>query len=282
MGYRGSSSSQASEYKLKGHKDEAQFAKLIDGSDETDSATGKTDVIGKDGKKYTVKGGKKKWQIFLYGEERFKSDSDFLNMNGVGNLFLECLNSFPSDYQKYQADKIVCKKLLLEYSKQNSSALKDLEKLTQLLPSDNTYFSSKISLRKHTSLLKNKFEDKAILKSFLDKAIFNNEEVDRLAIMQGNIFLVFEKKDVLDIFSNFFSVENSVAGNIPTDLNIDGQKVLFRYKTNVVEIEIRNDSVKHFRQVRFNMIREKALELILEKTELLNKINDNVIFFGMK
>ena len=30
------------------------------------------------------------------------------------------------------------------------------------------------------------------------------------------------------------------------------------------------------------MIREKALELILEKTELLNKINDNVIFFGMK
>ena len=204
MGYRGSSSSQASEYKLKGHKDELQFAKLIDGSDETDSATGKTDVIGKDGKKYTVKGGKKKWQIFLYGEERFKNDLDFLNMNGVGSLFLECLNSFPSDYQTYQADKVICKKLLLEYSKVNKSALKDLEKLTQLLPNDNSYFSSKISLRKHTSLLKNKFEDKAILKSFLDKAIFNNDEVDRLAIKKDNVFLVFEKKDVLDIFANFF------------------------------------------------------------------------------
>ena len=80
----------------------------------------------------------------------------------------------------------------------------------------------------------------------------------------------------------FFSVENSVAGNIPTDLNIEGQKVLFRYKTNVVEIEIRNDSIRHFKQVRFNMLREKALELILEKTKLLNKINENVIFFGMK
>jgi hypothetical protein len=30
------------------------------------------------------------------------------------------------------------------------------------------------------------------------------------------------------------------------------------------------------------MLREKALELILEKTKLLNKINENVIFFGMK
>ena len=282
MGYRGSSSSQASEYKLKGHKDEVQFANFIDGSDETDSLTGKTDVIGKDGKKYTVKGGKKKWQIFLYGEERFKNDSDFLTMDGVGNLFIECLNSFPKDYQTYQADKVICKKILLEHSKQNTSALKDIEKLRQILPKDNTYFTSKILLQNQTSLLKTKFENKNTLRSFLDKSIFNNNEVDRLAIKQDNFFLVFEKKDVLDIFANFFSVENSVAGNIPTDLNIDGQKVLFRYKTNVVEIEIRNDSAIHYKQVRFNMLREKALELIKEKTKLLSQIENNVFFFGMK
>jgi hypothetical protein len=282
MGYRGSSSSQASEYKLKGHKDEVEFANLIDGSNETDDATGKTDVIGKDGKKYTVKGGKKKWQIFLYGEERFKNDLDFQSMNGIGQLLIECLNSFPPNYNVYKEDKAVCKKILLDYSKDNPYALKDLDKLKQLLPSNNTYFSSKISLSKYTSLLKSKFEDRNNLRLFLDKAIFNMIEVDRLAIKQDNFFLVFEKKDVLDIFANFFSVENSVGGNIPTDLNIDGQKVLFKYKTNVVEIEIRNDSVIHYRQVRFNMLREKALDLIKEKTKLINQLGEKVFFFGLK
>ena len=65
MGFRGSSSSQASEYKLQGHTDEKAFCKLINGKVKVDSITGKTDVVGLDGKNYSVKGAKKKWQIFL-------------------------------------------------------------------------------------------------------------------------------------------------------------------------------------------------------------------------
>jgi hypothetical protein len=283
MVYRGSSSSRASEYKQQGHTDENLFSELIGGSTETGSHTGKTDVIVGD-TRYTVKGASKKWQIFLYGYERFKADTDFKNMNGIGDLFIDCLDSFPADYNTYVTDKDVVKKVLADYARNNPTekALKDINKLIVLLPEENSYFTSKLKLKEKTEKLKKKFTDKNCLRTFLDKAMFNLAEVDRMAIKDGNFFLVYEKGDVLDIFSESFTVENSVAGNIVTDLNIDGQKVLMRYVTNVVELEVRNDSDKHYRQVRFNMYKDKAVKLLKEKTIKTSQHGDKIFFFGKK
>ena len=97
--YRGSSSAQASAYKRKGHDDEDIFAYLIDGT--VISGTGKCDVKDSNAKTYSVKGGAKKWQIFLYGENRFKDDNGFHFAN-LGNSFLDALNSFPKDYDAYK------------------------------------------------------------------------------------------------------------------------------------------------------------------------------------
>lgn len=279
-GYRGSSSEQASAYKKQGHADEIAFSKLIGGIVQTEDHTGKTDVIGPDNKSYTVKGAQKKWQIFLYGYERLKTDSDFKNMDGIGQLFLASLDCFPSDYETYLDDKKVCKQILAEYASNNpeQKALKDEEKLAQLIPKENAYFSSKLRLREVTGSLKQKLLDEKNLRLFLDKAIFNLAEVDRIAIKKKSVFLVFEKEDVLDILSQSFNVENSSAGNRKTDLNVDGQKILMTYDTNVVEIEVRNDSVKHYRQLRFNMLKDKALALLESKTRVVEDLNGAVFF----
>lgn len=279
-GYRGSSSAQASAYKKQGHADEITFSRLIGGVVKTEDHTGKTDVIGPDNKTYTVKGAQKKWQIFLYGYERLKTDEDFKNMDGIGQLFLASLDCFPVEYEKYHQDKKVCKQILASYVSKNpeQKALKDEDKLSELIPEGNDYFGSKLRLKEVTGNLKKKLLDEKNLRLFLDKAIFNLAEVDRIAIKKNAIFLVFEKNDVLDILSQSFTIENSSAGNRKTDLNVDGQKILMTYDTNVVEIEIRNDSVKHYRQLRFNMLKDKALALLESKTKVVEDLHGAVFF----
>jgi hypothetical protein len=276
-GHRGSSSTQASEYKLQGHRDEALFCQAISGHLKSDNKTGKADVIGPDNKIYSVKGASKKWQIFLYGHDRFKNDREFQDLNGVGQLLLDGLDCFPIGYEGYLRDKNVCKKILSDYFKvnPNEGALKDPRTLKSLFPAGNHYYESKIKLQAITKKISLKFSDKDCLRKFLDKAIFNMAEVDRVAIKRNKDFLIFEKNDVLDILVNNLNITISDAGNRRSDLNIGGQKIVMKYKTNIVEIEIRNDSVIHYRQVRFNMLREKALELLLSQCFLSMKLQQN-------
>ena len=51
-----------------------------------------------------------------------------------------------------------------------------------------------------------------------------------------------------------------------------------KYKQNIVELEIRNDQ-SIYRQVRFNMKRQKAIELFKDKTIKINSPNDRVLYF---
>lgn len=280
-GFRGSSSAQASEYKLQGHADEQLFCDLIQGFVKTDNKTGKADVIGPDQKIYSVKGANKKWQIFLYGYDRFKKDKDFQDLNGVGDLLLASLDCFPVDYDLYLRDKVICKNILNDYCNKNpqEKAVKNLDTLKLMLPVNNFYFSSKLNLELNTDKLISKLSDSSILRRFLDKAIFNMAEVDRIAIKKGKKFLIFEKPDVLDIFVENFIIEKSKAGNRRTDLNIAGQKVLMKNDTNIVELEIRNDSPIHYRQVRFNMLREKALDLLLSQSQKHLELNENILIY---
>jgi hypothetical protein len=133
-------SEKASLVKIKGHVDAREFAEVLGiGKEFKCDPKAKKDVIDLEGRSYSVKSGEKKWQIFLYGETRFKEDYIFKGMDGLGDLFLDCIKSFPIKREEYLKNKILYK-----------------EKL-------------KIPMRK----LCRKLKDKRLLKAFLDKSIFN-------------------------------------------------------------------------------------------------------------
>lgn len=99
---RAMSSEKASYVKRQGHADARKFAELLGiGKEYKSDLKAKKDVIDWEGNSYSVKSGEKKWQIFLYGKTRFGEDYTFKGMNGLGELFMRCIDSFPESREKY-------------------------------------------------------------------------------------------------------------------------------------------------------------------------------------
>ena len=229
----------------KGYDDALEFALAIGlPTDYKNDPQAKKDVIDPSGDAHSVKGGEKKWQVFLYGLGRFKSDHAFIVMNGIGDLLAECINVFPPTYAEYQRDKIAAKE----------------------------------RLRVPMVKLAEKLKERARLKAFLNKSLFNGGEVNYLTIKQDGVFRVFLNKDVVDAFGDNLEVCNSrviSAGQMPE------QKVLLRYNgKNLGELEMRNDSDIHYREVRFNMIKPKVMQMLFEKIPITKKFNEKVLVYG--
>ena len=271
----------SSEKKKLGHKNEEIFAKLINGN--VKKGIQKGDVIDKQKMIYSVKSGKK-WQIFLYTLTRI---SQCLNLS----ILKPCLESFPDDYDSYEKDRINCISFkeahLNNYGKDVTKKLSNDEVINNL--EDNTYIDAKYKLSKNTVIISKLLSDKYVLKEFYKEAIFNNDEVDFLAIKdthykKDGLFKVFMKNDVLKVLTDLTYPSVSKAGKIPQDFNVDGQKILFCYEKNpgvsknIVEIEVRNDSKIKYRLLRFNMYSKDALHLL---TRLPNKkYNNEIQTFG--
>jgi len=174
---------------------------------------------------------------------RFEEDVGFI-INGIRDLLIECIKAFPSTFQQYQQGKD----------------------------------SAKQRLRVHMVKLAEKLQDAMLLKAFLDKSIFNSGEVDYLTVKHKNLFHVFYYKDVLDVMCGNFEVCNSRAissGQVPE------QKVLLRYKgINLGELEMRNDSPVHYRQVRFNMIIPKVISLLFKEIPVTKEYSKRVLVHG--
>jgi hypothetical protein len=97
---RASSSKDAREYRQRGYDDALEFAKLIGmEKDYINDLKAKKDVIDPSGDTHSVKGGVKKWQIFLYGRGRFESDITFRVMNGIGEILINALMRFQKAFQ---------------------------------------------------------------------------------------------------------------------------------------------------------------------------------------
>ena len=59
------------------------------------------------------------------------------------------------------------------------------------------------------------------------------------------------------------------------------QKVLLRYNgRNVGELEMRNESAVHYREIRFNMIKPKVLSLLFTKIPKTSEYNNLVYIYG--
>lgn len=229
----------------KGYDDALEFALAIGlSSDYKNDAQAKKDVIDPSGDAHSVKGGVKKWQVFLYGLGRFESDHAFIAMNGIGALLAECINAFPSTYAAYQRNKTAAKERL------------------------------RIPMVK----LKEKLLERPRLKAFLNKSLFNGGEVNYLTVKENGLFHVFLNRDVVGVLGDNLEVCNSRAiseGQMPE------QKVLFRYNgVNLGELEMRNDSEIHYREVRFNMIKPKVMEVLFKKISMTKKFSDKILIYG--
>lgn len=242
---RGLSSENARWVRQRGHNDALEFAITIGLSrDYRNDPKAKKDVIDPSGDAHSVKSGETKWQIFLYGLGRFESDDAFRVMNGIGDLLIECIKSFPATFLEYQLDKA----------------------------------GAKERLRIHMRALLEKLSQKPKLRAFFNKALFNGGEVNYLTIKYGGIFHVFLNEDVIDALSTNFEVANSRAISAG---QVAEQKVIFRYGgLNLAELEMRNDSKIHYRQIRFNMVTPKVMALLLDKIPITNKFNEKVIVHG--
>jgi hypothetical protein len=242
---RALTSNNARYIRQRGHDDAREFARVIGlPSDYQNNPVAKKDVIDPSGDAHSVKSGEKKWQIFLYGLERFWKDDTFGAMNGVGDTLADCINAFPPDFRAYQRNKDAAKERLR----------RPMRKLAELL------------------------QDKRILRAFLNASLFNAGEVDYLTVKHEGVFHIFLNKDVIKVFNDNLEVCNSRAltmGQIPE------QKVLFRYnRQNLGELEMRNDSATHYRQIRFNMLKPKVMALFFEKLPLTSRFNDKVWVYG--
>jgi hypothetical protein len=242
---RASSSVQAREYRAQGLADALEFALAIGlSSDYQNNPIAKKDVIDPSGDAHTVKSGEKKWQIFLYGLERFWQDDTWGAMNGIGDTLAECIQCFPTNFRAYQRNKSAAKERLR----------RPMRKLAELL------------------------QDKRRLRAFLDKSLFNAGEVNYLTVKHEGIFHVFLNKDVVKVFNDNLEVCNSRA---ITRNQTPEQKVLFRHNgLNLGELEMRNDSVIHYRQIRFNMLKPKVMALLFATIPLTSKYNDKVWVYG--
>ena len=153
-------------------------------------------------------------------------DDGFQALNGIGSLLIHCIDAFPPRFSDYVDNKDAAKERL------------------------------KVPMRE----LKDRLQRKALLRAFLRKAIFNGHEVNYLTIVKDGQFHIYWSDDVVREMADAFEVANSKAR---ARGQFDDQKVLFRHNDrNVGELEMRNDSKTHYGEVRFNMNRTPAIELL--------------------
>ncbi|MCM8792827.1 MAG: hypothetical protein NC826_06815 [Candidatus Omnitrophica bacterium] len=238
-------SEKASFVKRRGHADAREFAQILGiGKEYRSELQAKKDVVDFEGRSYSVKSGEKKWQIFLYGKTRFESDYAFKGMNGIGELFLQCITSFPVSRNLYLKNK--------EFYKRK--------------------------LQKPMRALCKKLKEKRLLAAFIDKSMFNSGEVDFLVIKNKDIFHVFWSREVVDILTQYFIVENSKARQRN---QFDDQKVIFKIQDKTYgEIEMRNDSYIHYREVKFWLDKNLVFELLVKNINKNKEFKKRIILYG--
>lgn len=240
MASRGSSPTQASNYKKRGHHVEKLFAQEIWLQNEyRNDRKAKKDVIDLSGDAHSVKSGSVKWQIFLYSRKRFVDDDGFQALNGIGTLLVHCIDAFPPRFADYQRDKQAAKERL-------KTPMRDI---------------------------KDRLQRKALFRAFLNKSIFNSGEVNYLSVLYDDQFHIFRNSDVVELLAKELVVE----------FNSTEQKVVFKRDDEIYgELEMRNDSVQHYQEVRFNMLVRKIMPLLIGqiKPDAISEISENIVVYG--
>lgn len=160
------------------------------------------------------------------------------------NYFIQCIEAFPESRLDYLKNKTKYKKKL------------------------------QIPMRK----LCQKLKEKKLLAAFIDKSMFNSGEVDFLVIREGENYHIFWSREVVDALSNKYEVENSKSRG---KNQFDDQKVIFKVsgKTHG-EIEMRNDSKVHYREIKFWLDKKLTFSLLREVIEKNKTTRHKLILYG--
>jgi len=165
-------------------------------------------------------------------------------MNGLGDLFLRCIESFPEHREEYLKNKN-------EYKRKLQTPMRELG---------------------------DKLREKRLLSAFINKSMFNSGEVNFLVVKEGRIFHIFWHRDVVETLVNNYEVENSKA---KTQNQLDDQKVIFEVKGKTHgEIEMRNDSEFHYREIKFWLDKNLTLNLLKSHIRKSQKFKDRIILYG--
>lgn len=218
-----------------GHLNEEHYAELIGGHVQRGDKRGKKDVIDDQDNAHSVKAGTW-WQVFLYAEDRLQTNTIFQAIGNVAKLMVDCLQSFPADRADYLRDK---------------QKYKD-------------------ALRPAMRALKAELQQSAILQATLDKGFFDAGAVTYLAIWNGRgdadkerkHYHVFHKDDVTSVLVRCLQVANSKGdyrGQTP-----EQKVVLFSplHGKQVGEMEVRHDSGKHYREMKFRLNGPSTLSIL--------------------
>ena len=239
---RAMSSEKASRVKRSGHQTEDEFANLIGGKVYSARGGRKKDVVDASGDIHSVKGGEKKWQIFLYRGSRFSSDIDLPG----SEYFLDCIKVFPDSISEYKRNKT-------DYKKKLGGAMRRL--CLYLSGNSNT-------LR------------------LLKKAILNNGEVDYFTIKDSGGFHIFDGDQVVRLIEHSVTLGNSRARQRG---QVDAQKVVFKLNdlgVTLGEIEMRNDSTTHFKEIKFWIDKRRIMPLMYRNLTPQKRIGPQLFTYG--
>jgi len=234
----GMTSDKAYRVKTRGNRKEDIFARLIDGI--VIKGTKKQDVMNAYEQFFSIKGsGEKKGgegrdgrlQIFMYKKSRFEKEEDFPG----GEIIKEIFDCYPGTYEEYQSSKKIVK-----------------EKIAVLM----------VKLKK---FLLNK-ENRA---KFLDRAFFDRK-VDFFVIYDDDIFHVFDKMEVWNIFMQHLEIDN----------NSSKQKVVLKHNNLCMEIEMRTTNDGKYPTIFMPMNKRITFNLLTEKIKAINKLSPYLWLYG--
>lgn len=250
---RAMSSELARQKKVSGHLNETHFAGLINGEVNKGDPKTKKDVIDKQHRSHSVKGGDW-WQGFLYKRSRFLENTIFQGLGEIASIAIECLDVFPDSREEYQSRKI----------------------------------EIKYCLQKPMRALLEELKNEKILKAVLEKSLFEGGEVNYLSCYLGQAkdsldtktFHVFHKDDLINSLIQYVYPENSKARN---KNQTDDLKVVFKSRlhknSNMAEIEVRTDE-SHYRTLRFRLNAKKTFEIVKNDLGEGKKLVPQVLFYG--
>ncbi len=213
----------ASEKKMKGHKQEQILSDKIGG--QISKKKTKCDIeiiINNNLVKISLKAAEKKSQIFLYRKNSSWCD---LFDNLTKQCLSDCLNILPDNRNDYIKDKIKYKSLL----------------------------SPEMEILKYTLSIKNK------LINFIDVSFFNNQANTMIVYdYKTNIYYILKREQFIENMCKFITHVKNSRGKIPS------QKVIFKNPkgTTLGEIELRNDSPEHYKEVKFWIHQKDLLEIM--------------------
>lgn len=244
----------ASEVKVQGHVNEHQFAALVGGSVNMGNHHDKRDVIDQKHGTHSVKSGHW-WQIFLYGRERIATNTILRAIGGISRIMLDCIDAFPEDYDDYHGEA------------------KD---------------AAKRALQPHMRRLLEELQKPDIGRAFFEKALFDGGNAGYLSVYPGpakdpfekKSFHVFHKDDVVRALTGDLSFANSKARNAS---QMSDQKVVLKsslLRRQIGEIEMRNDSAVHHREVKFRLNSPNVMSILRASLPPPTRASERIFTYG--